>query len=110
MQELGTIQCVKKNQQTKDEITYTGEIPNMDKILKLWGGIWKDDNRTNKPVWIKESGNRISKTIKVQRFSVSDKDTRKVIKIEQHQVLIALETFDGKFYSILETTQPGLNR
>ena len=70
-----------KNQQTKDEITYTGEIPNMNKILKLWGGIWKDDNRTNKPVWIKESGNRISKTIKeVQRFSVSDKDTRKVIK------------------------------
>ena len=36
MQELGTIQCVKKNQQTKDEITYTGEIPNMNNFLNFW--------------------------------------------------------------------------
>ena len=57
----------------EDCTEYKGAMPEMDKVVKFWGGIWENDDRTPSMPWME----KIKEVLKEKITSVKEFDIKK---------------------------------
>ena len=62
------------------DITREGEMPDMDKFVEFWGGIWEQNERTPNMPWMKEVKRELHEKVGVvSEFTITDESLKKEV-------------------------------
>ena len=73
----------RENQATlfKEDKKYTGKMPEINKFVEFWGGIWECEGKTTIQPWMETIEEEIhSKIQSVKEFQITEENLKKVIK------------------------------
>ena len=92
------------------EEAHEGEMPEMEKFVELWGGIWEREERTPNMPWIEKIRRQLNEKVnQVNQFNISFEKVKEVAK-RKGWAAPGMDGIQNYSWKMLEPAQKALTR
>ena len=95
----------------ESDITREGEMPDMDKFVEFWGGIWEQNERTPNMPWMEEVKREWHEKVGVvSEFTITDESLKKEVARRKNWTAPGIDGIQNFWWKKFEPAQKALRR
>ena len=95
----------------KVEEAHEGEMPEMEKFIEFWGGIWEREERTANMPWMEEIRRQLNEKVnQVNEFNITFEKVKKEVAKKKRWTALGTDGIQNYWWKKLEPAQKALTK
>ena len=95
----------------ESDITREGEMPDMDKLVEFWGGIWEQNEKTPNMPWMEKVKKELHEKVGVvSEFTITDESLKKEVAKRKNWTAPVIDGIQNFWWKKFEPAQKALRK